>query len=334
MLFCGFYIFWIKNVAGYITGLPYSTLLDVLPLMQLPVYLALSLVALEFMKRNRLALFSRFSDNLRAGSEAPYLVVLLIAVAMQAANYFYSSLAKGGLDGGPFDWVLNNENQNIFHVALYNKQLLWGEWTALSDAVTTMLHFVGRPFVIGILLIQLGALVVFANRRFLLILFALFDLMHVGIFALVGANFWTWFMVNLSIIAAVSRLPREAFSWKVGLAGAAAILLAPLFATVARLGWYDSLAINSVYFAAVQSNGSVERVPSTMFGFYSYPISHMSFGLPPGKYLPTRTNGGTSSSAVLRQSYRCDFIQSASPFETGWDGDRLTAYINPSLSPF
>lgn len=327
LLFCGFYIFWIKNVAGYITGLPFSTLLDVLPLMQLPVYLALSMVALELMKRNRFALFSRAAERLRTAGEAPYLVLLLIAIAMQAANYFYSSLAKSGLDGGPFDWVLNNENQNIFHIALYNKQLLWGELTALAETVTALLHFVGRPFAISVLLIQLAALVVFTNRRFLLILFAFYDLMHVGIFVLVGANFWTWFMVNLSIIAAVSRLPKEAFSWKVGVAGAAAILLSPLFASVARLGWYDSLAINSVYFAVEETNGSVERVPSTIFGFYSYPISHMSFGLPPGKYLPTLTNGGTPSAAVLRQSYRCDFILSESPFEAIWDGDKLAAYI-------
>ncbi len=327
LMLCGFYIFWIKNIAGYITGFPFATLLDVLPLMQLPAYLTISVVALEFMKRNRMAVLSRLGGKLREAGAAPYLVILLVGIAMQAANYFYSALAKGGLDGGPFDWILNNENQNIFHIALYNKQLLWGEWSALTDSVTTLLHFVGRPFAIGVFAIQLAALVVFANRRLLLILFALFDLMHVGIFVLVGANFWTWFMVNLSIIAAVSQLPKETFNWKVGVAGATAILLSPMFADVARLGWYDSLAINSAYFAVVQTNGRVERVPSTVFGFYSYPIAHMSFGLPPGKYLPTLTNGGTSSAAILRQSYRCDFNFSASPFEAIWDDNKLSAYI-------
>lgn len=327
LLMCGFYIFWIKNVAGYVTGLPFGTLLDVLPLMQVPVYVALSVVALELVKRNRMAPFSGVAERLRGAGAAPYFAILLVAIAMQAANYFYSSLAKGGLDGGPFDWVLHNENQNIFHIALYNKQLLWGELGALADTVTALLHFVGRPFAIGIFLIQLMALVVFANRRLLLVLFALFDLMHVGIFVLVGANFWTWFMVNLSIIAAVSKLPKEAFSWKVGVAGAAAILLSPLFANVAKLGWYDSLAINSAYFAVVQSGGRVERVPSTVFGFYSYPIAHMSFGLPPGTYLPTLTNGGTFSAATLRQSYRCDFPNSPSPFEAKWEGDKLDAFI-------
>ena len=327
LMLCGFYIFWIKNIAGYVTGLPFTTLLDVLPLMQVPAYLALSVVTLELMKRTRLTAFSRVGEKLREAGTAPYMVILLVGIAMQAANYFYSSLAKGGLDGGPFDWILNNENQNIFHIALYNKQLLWGEWGTLADSVTAVLHFVGRPFAIGIFAIQLAALVVFANRRLLLILFALFDLMHVGIFVLVGANFWTWFMVNLSIIAAVSQLPKETFNLKVGVVGAIVILLSPLFANIARLGWYDSLAINSAYFAVVQSNGRVDRVPSTVFGFYSYPIAHMSFGLPPGSYLPTLTNGGTFSAATLRQSYRCDFQSSQSPFEAKWEGDKVSAYI-------
>lgn len=327
LLFCGFYIFWIKNVAGYVTGLPFRTLLDVLPLMQVPVYLALSVVALELLKRIRVPAFAQMTGKLRDSGAAPYFVILFVAIAMQAGNYFYSSLAKGGLDGGALDWMLNNENQNIFHIARYNKQLLWGDWTALTDTVTALLHFVGRPFAIGIFLIQLAALAVFTNRRLLLVLFALFDLMHVGIFVLVGANFWTWFMVNLSIIAAVSKLPKEAFSLKIGAAGAAAILLSPLFANVAKLGWYDSLAINSAHFEVVRLDGRTTRVPSTVFGFYSYPIAHMSFGLPPGKYLPTLTNGGTFSSEILKQSYRCDFAQSASPFESIWDGKSLSGYI-------
>jgi hypothetical protein len=327
LLLSGFYIFWVKNIAGYITGLPFTTMLDVLPLIQLPIYLAISVVALEFMKSNRFALLSRLGEKLQEAEAAPYMVILLIGIAMQAANYFYSSLAKGGLDGGLFDWILSNENQNIFHIALYNKQLLWGEWSELANLVTAVLHFAGRPVAISIFAIQLAALVVFANRRLLLVLFACFDLMHVGIFVLVGANFWTWFMVNVSIIAAVSRLPSVMFNWKVGVAGASAILLSPLFADVAKLGWYDSLAINSAYFAVVQSNGHVARVPSTVFGFYSYPIAHMSFGLPPGKYLPTLTNGGTYSAAILRQSYRCDFDLSTSPFEGKWDGNKVGAYI-------
>lgn len=321
LLYCGFYVYWVKHAAGYIAGFPYETLLDVYPLIQLPAYLAASLLALELVKRAWPA------GRKHLDGAAPYWTVLFIAVAMQAANYFYSSLAKGSLDGGVLDWMLHNENRNIYHIALHNKQLLWGDWTALTGAVSSLLQLVGRPFAVGVFLIQLSAILVFSNRRLLLLQFALFDLMHLGIFVLVGANFWTWFMVNLSIIAAASQLPRSAFNWRTGAAGALAIALSPLFAHVARLGWYDSLAVNEVYFEVMQKDGGTARVPSTAFGFYSYPIAHMSFGLPPGNYLPTATNGGTLSSAVLRQSYRCDFSSSAPAAGAAWNGAALSAFI-------
>jgi hypothetical protein len=321
LLYCGFYAYWVKHAAGYITGFPYETLLDVYPLIQLPAYLAVSLLALELAKRAWPA------GRKHLAGAAPYLTILFIAIAMQAANYFYSSLAKGGLDGGVLDWVLNNENRNIYHIALHNKQLLWGDWTALTSAVSGLLQLVGRPFAVGVFLIQLSAILVFANRRLLLVLFTLFDLMHLGIFVLAGANFWTWFMVNLSIIAAASQLPRSAFNWRTGAAGALAIALSPLFAHVARLGWYDSLAVNEAYFEVVTKDGGTARVPSTAFGFYSYPIAHMSFGLPPGNYLPTATNGGTLSSAVRRLSYRCDFSSAAPAAGAGWNGAALSAFI-------
>ncbi|KQV79139.1 hypothetical protein ASD15_21010 [Massilia sp. Root351] len=321
LLYCGFYIYWIKHAAGYITGFSFHTLLDVNPMIQLPVYLSLSVLTLELAKRRWPATWPRI------GGSAPYWTILFIAIAMQAANYFHSSLAKGGLDGGVLDWALNNENRNIYHVALHNKQLLWGDWSALTGAVSALLQVAGRPFAIGVFLIQLAAILVFANRRLLLVLFALFDLMHIGIFVLVGANFWTWFMVNLSIIAAVSQLPRDAFNWRTGAAGALAILLSPLFANVAKLGWYDSLAVNTVHFDVELADGKTERMPSTAFGFYSYPISHMSFGLPPGKYLPTATNGGTFSSAIRRQSYRCAFASAAPATGVVWDGASVSAFI-------
>lgn len=321
LLYCGFYVYWIKHAAGYVTGFAFHTMLDVNPLIQLPVYLALSLAALELAKR----WWPQARTHL--AGDKPYWTILFVAVSIQAANYFHSSLAKAALDGGLLDWALSNENRNIYHVALHNKQLLWGDWSALTGAVSALLRFLGRPVALVVFLIQLAAILVFTSRRLLLVLFTLFDLMHVGIFVLVGANFWTWFMVNLAIIAAVSQLPRGAFNWKTGAAGALAIALAPLFANTARLGWYDSLAVNEAHFEAELADGTSARVPSTAFGFYSYPIAHMSFGLPPGQYLPTATNGGTLSSAILRQSYRCDFASTAPATGAAWDGGRLSAFI-------
>ena len=96
---CGFYIYWIKHTAGYITGFPYHTLLDVNPLIQLPVYLALPVVGLALLQRRRRAAWPRI------GGAAPWQAILFVAIALQAGNYFYSSLARGSLDGGLLDWA-------------------------------------------------------------------------------------------------------------------------------------------------------------------------------------------------------------------------------------
>lgn len=327
LVLCGFYVFWVKHLAGYLTGMPFHTMLDVLPLVQMPAFAAIALVALELLLRAPTPLLVRTATALRQSLVSPYAAIAFITIALQAANYFYSAVAKSSLDGGIFDWALNNHNQNIFFVALYNQQLPWGDWKAATSLAAELLHWVGRPLAIGILLVQFGTLLAFFRRSSFLILFTLLDIMHLGIFVLSGANFWTWFMINMSIIAAVAALPKTAFSWKTGMAGAALVAAMPAFADVARLGWYDSLAVNSTYLTAVQADGKETRVPATAFGFYSYPLAHMSFGLPSGSYLPTGTNGGTYFSAIYHQSYRCEFKTDHSPYQSIWDGPAFSQLV-------
>lgn len=326
LLLCGFYPYWIKSVTGYITGFEYQPL-EILPLYQIPAYTSIALVTLQVMFLSRINLFQRVSNALRHSSVDPYRVILIIAIAVQSANYFYSGLAKAKLDGGLLDWVLHNETQNIFFVALYNKQLPWGDWSGLVPLVSEFFRFAGRPFAIAVFALQLCAVLAFTNRRLLLLLFGFFDLMHLGIFASIGANFSTWFMVNLAIIAGVRKLPDEMFGWKTGVAGALMIIAATSYASVARLGWYDTLAVNSAYFEVLHEDGRRTRVPRTIFGYYTYPIAHMSFGFPPGNYLPTGINGGTLSSSIHHQARRCDFDTQDSIFETRWNGYAVSSLI-------
>ena len=321
LLLCAYYVFWIKNVAGYLTGFEMHTLLDILPLYQLPAYLALAVVALQAVRGSRL------HASLAASSVEPQIVLLWLGIGVQAANYFYSALTKATLDGGLSDWVLHNDNVNLFLVALHNKQLLWGDWTALTAWTAQALTFGARPLAAAILLGQLCALAAFSSKRLMLLLFGFFDALHMGIFVLSGANFWTWFMVNLAILAALAQMPRAAFNWRTGLAGAALILAAPLWTHVARLGWYDTLALNAVRLEALSADGRRTRVPMSAFGFYSYPLAHMSFGLPPGSYVPTGTNGGTSRSAIRKQAERCEFSNRDSVLAQNWQPDRFSALL-------
>ena len=112
---------------------------------------------------------------------------------------------------------------------------------------------------IGILVLQLGAMVAFANKRLLIALFAFYDALHLGIFLLAGANFWPWFMINLAIIAAVHRLPAAWFTRQRLVSSIALILWFPLIGKFVWLGWYDTRAVNSAYFAVEDDAGKRTR---------------------------------------------------------------------------
>jgi hypothetical protein len=326
LVYCGFYIFWIKTTASYVTGLQYHTLLDVQPLYQVPVYLGIALTGLQLAKPSGLGHVLNLTPSFPLSARNPWMLVLIAAIALHAANYFYSGVAKTSLGGGVTDWALHNENGNLFLVALYNKQLLWGDWAPLDSIVIELTRVLARPLAIMIVLGQLAAIAAFWNRRLLILLFAFYDLMHVGIFIIAGANFWTWFMLNLAIIAAMRQVDPAVLSWKTGAIGAVLIVASNAFASVAWLGWYDTRAVNSAYFEVVYPEGRT-RLPYTAFGFYSYPLAHMSFGLPPGNYFPTLTNGGTYSPSVFRKSAKCRFDSKHSEFEQRWNAEGLTAFI-------
>lgn len=315
LLFCAFYAFWIKHVAGWATGFRYHTLLDVLPLYQMPAYLAIAVV------------IHRLLAHRQADTQKTWRAVLWVAVAMQAANYVAAGIAKATLDGSFLEWPLHNDTTNILLVALHNKQLLWGDASRLADAVVAGLWAVQRPLAIVLLLAQLGMLAAFTHKRLMLGLFVVIDLLHIGIFAVVGANFWSWFMVNLAIIAAVARVPADAFNWKSGLVGATLIAIAPVLIKVIPLAWYDTRAVNSLYFEVVDDAGRTTRVPNTFFGFYSYPIAHMSFGLPPGTYLPTSTNGGTPMSDIRKEALQCRFSSTESPIMKRWNAEATQRFV-------
>ena len=105
LLFSAFYAFWVKQVAGWVTGFPYHTLLDVMPLYQMPAYLAIAVV------------LHQWRPFKGADTHKSWRATLWIAIAMQAANYVVAGVAKATLNGAFLEWPLHNELANIVLVA-------------------------------------------------------------------------------------------------------------------------------------------------------------------------------------------------------------------------
>lgn len=325
LIFCSFYLIWIKLYAGYLTGFWYQTTLDILPIFQTPAIVGCTVAGLAIIGRARPKLGAVMAENRDLVCGA----TLLAGIATHAASYFRSGLYKLLIDGPLFYWPLSNEMKYFFRGALYQKLLLWADLPFVTQIMDALLDFVRLPMSIAIFVAQIGAVAAFANKRLMIVLFAFLDLMHFGIFVAAGANFWQWLVFNLVIIAAVARLPAGYFNWRAGLVCGAVVIASPLAVANATLAWIDTPAINAMYFTVRDDKGHETRVPFTYFGFYSYPLGHASFGLPPGLQVATRTGGSAYSAALAERLKTCDIQaeSSASPFAGDWKPQAVAKFI-------
>lgn len=308
----GVWLPWVKSLAGHLTGFEYSRMLDIQPLFQLALGAALAsmvvgfVALLRWLPAHTTRTKSQWTDQL-----------VFILVSFHLASYLMSGVAKIALDGGPLSWALENELRNIFFVGVVLQHLVWQDFPGAVSAMTQSFDAVGRLMSIIILTFQLAAITALASRRWAIALLLCYDVFHIGIFLTQGANFFSWVLVNLCLVAAIARLPKNYFGLKAVMISLALMLFCQMgfskFYRVAALGWYDTLAVNDAHFVAYTAEGVERRVPNAFFGFYSYPISHMSFGYPEhGRYLPTGTNGGTDDSRIERLARDCSFT------ETDW----------------
>jgi hypothetical protein len=334
LLAVGYYLWWLRQVAEKITTLPFTSNLDIIVLYDVSALFVASLLVWSLVRvamRGRLgrlsqevsAFFTKY-EPIRTGDVIPLLCFVLIV-----ANYYYSSMAKITLDGGVFSWISQNNIAHIYSVARDNQQLLWTELPYLADWTYHILNSGKLPLALIMIMFQLFAVFSFVNRKWFIATFIFLDLSHLGIFLLVGANFASWFALNLVLIATARKLPENTFTFKNFICFGLLILLIPRVAFVARLGWYDTLANNKTFFEAIDGDGKRTRVPTTFFGLYSYPLGHMSFGHPPGRYVTTRTNGGTYRAEDRKRAMECIYAEDEmrSPFANRWRPDALARFI-------
>ncbi|MEM7252871.1 MAG: hypothetical protein AAF493_15755 [Pseudomonadota bacterium] len=329
----GFYLWWSKDLAIHITGLNISTL-TVFPLWQALMLSVIAAVMLKVLSSDGIQRF-RFANefNLKRLFESKAHIadgIVFGVMCIHLANYFYSGWRKATLSGGFTSWVGENQPGNIFVVALDNQQIGWIEWFDVAVQLLNAMNPITLLLTFVILVGQLAAIIVFRWRGTLIVFFLFADLLHLGIFMLVGANFGEWFLLNIALGVAIAFTRADIFSWRYAVLGAVIILTAPSAFTVARLGWYDSLANNKTVFLVEDAEGNRTTVPSSYFLYYSNKIGHMSFGHPPGKYFPIATNGGVYQQRGLVEKARtCSFRpgESRSPFADIWNAGAVTKFI-------
>jgi hypothetical protein len=187
------FLLWSEGVAGAITGLPQTAFIDVLPLPEVSICIAIGLL----INRIPLGLCNGVVDEHDDTKECELSILLrrefarlvcLFAISIHLANYFWAFYAKATLPGPPLAWLWENNPAYIFLAALNNGHILFladqklVEW---SFAVLDRLHVVSN---LGILFAQGAALIAFfLPNRLLFIFLLVFDSMQTAnIFVLVA----------------------------------------------------------------------------------------------------------------------------------------------------
>jgi hypothetical protein len=302
------YLVWSKNAVYRVTGLWHGHTIDVLPLAEVSFCLVAGLAMARLTGRISGRHTVARADAASAGALFSK-VLIAAAISIHLGNYYSSFLAKVTLDGGPMSWLLDNDPGKLFLVGMDNNHVLYASWPWLVDGMRATLSHAG-PLTNAFILLGQGAalLGILMPRRWLLILLLGFDVMHLSILVVMGANFAPWILLNLAIAAVVVSRHYERPPLLVGIFSVLFILSGNSFMTQARLGWYDTAANNKMYFEAIDKDGRRHYVPTNFFTFYSYPFAHMAYGAPDAAnaFALDNPNGGTQVYRKVTASLTCD----------------------------
>src|SRR3984893_8414751 len=183
------FLLWSISEAHVVSGLPVTTDLDITPLIEVSMCIGFGLLINQW---TRLLRFPTKSD----GPQFTQLL-FLIAIAVHLANYFWSFLAKLQLDGSPTLWLTQNIPAGIFLTALDDDHVFFSGYPHLVEWMYWIVENPYRPSNPHILFVQATPLVaLFFPRLLLIALLVAFDMMHITIALIAGANFWPWIILN------------------------------------------------------------------------------------------------------------------------------------------
>jgi hypothetical protein len=303
------FLLWSKLVAVHITGLQHRQILDVVPLSDVAICLAIGLVADRAL--NAIARIGGPSRSLELSREIFASVAIVTAISIHLANYFSSFRAKISLDGDPLAWLMTNNPSNLLLVAFDNNHLFYSSFNYITEVIRYFLertHLVTNGLVLAAQALAIAGFLM--PRRALTVLLLGYDAMHVSIMLASGANFWPWILLNVVITAVVWDKNFKQPKLAIGLYAAALMLTADNFGVFrpAFLGWYDTKANNKLYFQAIGEKGDRYVVPTNFFTFYSYPLSHMDYGTPEPEtaFSIGNPNGGAKYFWKVLAAEKCD----------------------------
>lgn len=295
---CGFFPLAERASVKWVSGLPIGTL-DIYPVYEVALFLGTSAAILALAR----AIVPAASDEDRFTSLA-----WVFALGIHFGNYFHSGIAKLTLDGPWLAWVLENPtNDTALLASWYNGRWLLSHNPELTVEIAGYLGALNTPINAVVLLIQIAAPIAMLRLGWIKIQSILYDIMHIGIFLIVGILFWKWILLNLAFLWSAMHFSRERFDRGVMAVGVLAVMFGITVAQTAQLAWYNTPALSSREIYANTAQGESYRVPINYFLNQSYSVSHARFTVADTDQFPTSSMGNARNHAIFQAALACDF---------------------------
>ena len=195
-------------------------------------------------------------------------IVLVLFVIGHLANYWAAGFAKFNLDGGVFDWVVNNDT-----LATLKRAEIIGIYVPWSKFILSLDHL-WLISLLGNILVYVGQLLSIVAPLFVSLLAPLtlfYDVFHVAVGLAAGVWFYKWIYINLLIYFYRKTISNAFLEIGRGgqLASCALIFISYWVASVVHLGWYETrqgAAIN----AYAEVDGEMVRLDHKFFASGSF----------------------------------------------------------------
>ncbi|MEB3286054.1 MAG: hypothetical protein VKJ04_00980 [Vampirovibrionales bacterium] len=231
--------------------------------------------------------------------------IAFMMVAVHFSNYFYSFWQKIVLNGGALSWVLENPTYLNFVTSDLRGRWPFNDFGVFKEPVYELFRLTNIPGNLFVFAAQAIVLLAFFRTKFIVWLSVVYDAMHLLIFLAAGILFYKWVALNLAIAYTFKRFDsRRTIPLATKILATLTILIAPLFFTVFKLGWYGTNGFHNIKIEAINKSGQMAEVPPSFWMAHSYVISTGDYAFDMGPSYPYR-GGGTLDYKLAKPSWNC-----------------------------
>ncbi|GEM_PF-2635115 len=202
-----------------------------------------------------------------SGNWLVYFFIMIIA-----GSYFATGLGKIRISPHGYEWVTENP---LHYLVMHGNERGW----EFSSHLIPWLKGNAVILQIGVLLLELSALVILFKRKLSMVLIILFISMHFAIFYLGGILFWKWIIIDLCalfVIFGKSQF-KVLYSRPFFKLSLIVVPLATFWLSTFTIGWLDTKFNQTFKYQAVLENGEVYELSKSTFNPYHQLFNHDKF---------------------------------------------------------